>query len=55
VQNGQMLRIKGKGMPLYDSRNLYGDLLVQLNIKMPENLTLKQRELLEQMRKNFNN
>lgn len=55
AQNGQTLRLKGKGMPLYDNNNLYGDLLVQLNIKMPENLTTKQRELLEQMRRNFNN
>ncbi len=33
TQNEQILRIKGKGMPIYDRKNLYGDLLVQLNIR----------------------
>jgi curved DNA-binding protein len=53
TQNGKTLRIKGKGMPLYDSKNKYGDLIVQLNITIPEKLTPKQKELFEQLKKSF--
>jgi curved DNA-binding protein len=51
LQNGQTLRLKGKGMPVYGSKNQFGDLLIQLNIKMPDRLSSKQKELVEQMRK----
>ena len=54
AQNGQVLRLKGKGMPLYDNKNKHGDLFVQLNIRIPEKLTAKQKELVEQLKKEFN-
>jgi curved DNA-binding protein len=54
TQNGKILRIKGKGMPVYDTKNSFGDLQVQVNISVPEKLTPKQKELFEQLRKSFN-
>jgi curved DNA-binding protein len=53
TQNGKNIRIKGKGMPAYEQKNKYGDLIVHLNIKIPEKLTTKQRDLLEQIRGSF--
>ena len=53
AQNGQTLRLKGKGLPFYDNKKRYGDLLVHLNVKMPENMNNKQKELIEQLRRNF--
>ncbi len=45
TQTGDVLRIKGKGMPgLNSSRR--GDILVRINVSTPENLSHKQKELL---------
>lgn len=51
VQNGQVLRLKGKGMPYYDSEQ-YGDMLVKINVQMPKKLTAEQRELVKQLKNN---
>lgn len=48
TQNQKTLRLRGKGMPMYGKPGQFGDLLVTLNVKLPEKLTLKQRELLKQ-------
>ncbi|MEO8759446.1 MAG: J domain-containing protein [Bacteroidia bacterium] len=50
TQNGKTIRLKGKGMPVYEAPATFGDLYVNLNIKMPEKLTDKQRELFEQLK-----
>jgi DnaJ-class molecular chaperone len=39
---------------VYGKNNLFGDLLVQLQIDIPENLTPLQKNLFEQLRKSFN-
>lgn len=49
TQNGKSIRLKQKGMPLYDKSNVYGDLYIQLQILIPDKLTHKQRELFEQI------
>ncbi len=48
TQPGEVIRIKGKGMPRLNSRG-YGDLLVRVNVTIPKNLTQKQRELLTEL------
>lgn len=50
TQNGKMLRLKGKGFPVYGQEGVFGDFIVQLNIAIPESLTEKQKELYEQLR-----
>jgi len=50
TQNGKVIRIKGKGMPIYGKPNMYGDLYVQLQVHIPESLSDKQRELFEQLK-----
>jgi len=48
AQPGQRVRLKGKGMPVLRSLQV-GDLYVQMDVEIPQNLTRKQRELLEQL------
>jgi molecular chaperone DnaJ len=50
TQPGQRIRLKGKGMPVLRSRDL-GDLYVQLDVETPQNLSKRQRELLEEFEK----
>jgi molecular chaperone DnaJ len=47
TQPGQRVRLKGKGMPVLRSKDM-GDLYVQLDVETPQNLTKRQRELLEE-------
>lgn len=47
TQAGQRIRLKGKGMPVLRSQQM-GDLYIQMDVETPQNLTKKQRELLEQ-------
>lgn len=47
TQNGRQFRIKGKGMPVL-RQSAVGDLFIQVSIETPQNLTRRQRELLEE-------
>ncbi|HET9429732.1 MAG TPA: J domain-containing protein [Chitinophagaceae bacterium] len=49
TQNGKQVRIKQRGMPVYNSEK-HGDLYVVLQVHIPENLTEKQRELFEKLK-----
>ncbi len=50
TQNGKTVRLKGKGMPLYESPTTYGDLYIQLQVHIPDKLNEKQRELFEEIK-----
>ncbi|HET6996260.1 MAG TPA: J domain-containing protein [Chitinophagaceae bacterium] len=50
TQNGTKVRIKGKGFPLYKKENQFGDLIITYNVKLPTDLTEKQKEMLRQLR-----
>ncbi|MDP3915359.1 MAG: hypothetical protein Q8R96_16660 [Bacteroidota bacterium] len=41
-------------MPVYGKAGMFGDLLVQLQIDIPENITPIQKNLFEQLKKSFN-
>lgn len=47
TQNGKQFRLRGKGMPILRQPTL-GDLYIQVAIETPQNLTRRQRELLEE-------
>jgi molecular chaperone DnaJ len=53
TQQGEIIRIKGKGMPRFRGYG-NGDFLVRVRILVPEKLTDQQRTLLEQLAKEFN-
>jgi len=51
TQNGTKTRLKGKGFPLYKKEGSSGDLIITWNIKLPTNLTEKQKELFRELSK----
>lgn len=53
TQNGKSIRLKGKGMPIYEKSDVFGDLYIQLQVQIPEKLTDKQRELFEELKSSF--
>jgi curved DNA-binding protein len=50
TQNGTKVNLKGKGFPVYKNEGQFGDLQITYSIKMPTNLTDKQKELFEELR-----
>lgn len=50
TQSGTTVRLKGKGFPIYKKEGEFGDLLVTYDVKLPTNLTDKQKELFEQLK-----
>jgi curved DNA-binding protein len=50
TQNGQMIRLRGRGMPRLRREDEHGDLYVNVNVRLPTRLTERQRALLEEMR-----
>ncbi|PPL03659.1 DnaJ C-terminal domain-containing protein [Parapedobacter indicus] len=49
TQNGTKVRLKGKGFPVYKKEGHFGDLYITLAVKIPTNLTAKQKELFSQL------
>jgi curved DNA-binding protein len=51
TQNETKIRLKGKGFPVYRKEGESGDLIITFHVKIPTNLTDKQKELFEQLSK----
>jgi curved DNA-binding protein len=51
TQNGTKIKLKGKGFPVYKSKGQSGDLFVTYNIKIPTDLTDRQKELFYELSK----
>ncbi|MFI5185348.1 MAG: DnaJ C-terminal domain-containing protein [Chitinophagales bacterium] len=51
TQNGTRIKLKGKGFPVYKKEGEMGDLVITFQIKIPANLTQKQKELFEELSK----
>jgi len=51
TQNGTNMRLKGKGFPVYKKEEQFGDLYVSLDIKLPENLSEKEKALFKELAK----
>ena len=51
TQNGTKIRLKGKGFPVYRKEGQFGDLYITWNVKLPTNLTQKQKELFTELSK----
>lgn len=49
TQNGTKIRLKGKGFPVYKKEGEFGDLYVTYTVKLPAQLTDKQKELFEEL------
>ncbi|MFZ4739901.1 MAG: DnaJ C-terminal domain-containing protein [Bacteroidales bacterium] len=51
TQNGSKVNLKGKGFPVYKNEGQFGDLQLTYNIKIPTNLTEKQKALFTELSK----
>jgi curved DNA-binding protein len=51
TQNGTKIRLKGKGFPVYKKEGEFGDLYITWDVKLPTNLTQKQKDLLTELSK----
>jgi curved DNA-binding protein len=51
TQNGTKTRLPGKGFPVYKKESSFGDLYITYSIKIPVNLTDRQKELFTELSK----
>jgi len=51
TQNKTKVKLKGKGLPLYKKEDKFGDLYIDYSIKIPTNLSAKEKELFTQLSK----
>lgn len=51
IQNNTKARLKGKGFPVYKKEGSFGDLIITYNVKIPTDLTEKQKELFRELAK----
>jgi curved DNA-binding protein len=51
MQNGSTVRLKGKGFPIYKQEGKFGDLYITWQVKIPTNLTEKQKDLFRELSK----
>ena len=51
TQSDTKIRLKGKGFPVYKKEDEYGDLYITWNVKLPTNLSEKQKELFTELSK----
>ncbi|NME69256.1 DnaJ C-terminal domain-containing protein [Flammeovirga aprica] len=50
TQNGTTVKLRGKGFPKYKQDEVFGDLYITYNVKVPTSLTDEQKELIEKVR-----
>ena len=48
INNGEMLRVRGKGVPVGGSR---GDIIIRIEVEIPKRLSRKSKELIEELKK----
>lgn len=51
TQTGTKVKLKGKGFPKYKKENQFGDLIITYNVKMPDNLSTREKELFKELQK----
>ncbi len=51
TQNGTKVKLRGKGFPVYKQEGQFGDLFVTYNVKIPTNLTEKEKSLFKELAK----
>ena len=51
TQNGSKIKLTGKGFPVYKNEGQFGDLYVTYSVKIPTNLTQRQKELFAELSK----
>ena len=54
TQNGAILRIQGKGFPIYEKEEKYGDLYINVLLKLPDDLTTNELASIEKIKNMIN-
>ncbi|HEC21740.1 MAG TPA: J domain-containing protein [Chloroflexi bacterium] len=49
TQPGQLIRVRGRGMPKLNKPGEYGDLYVRVHVEIPKNLSAKERALFKEL------
>ncbi len=49
TQNGTKVKLKGKGFPVYKNENQFGDLYITYTVKIPTDLSEKEKELFKEL------
>jgi curved DNA-binding protein len=49
TQNGTIIRLKGKGFPVYKHEGQFGDLYITWNVKLPTHLSQKEKDLFTEL------
>ena len=49
TENGKTFRLKGIGMPEYESNNRFGDLYVKVSLSLPKNLSKEELSLFKKL------
>ena len=55
TQSGTKVKLKGKGFPVYKGENQFGDLIVNFQVKLPENLSEREKPLVNELKSIRNN
>ncbi|MCB0600187.1 MAG: J domain-containing protein [Saprospiraceae bacterium] len=50
MQSGKTLRLKGKGMPVYGKSDVFGDMMVRLDVELPRQLSSQEEELFRKLK-----
>lgn len=50
TQNGQTFRLRDRGMPMLNRPDQHGDLYVEVEVELPENLSQKEKELFQELK-----
>ncbi|MGB5942100.1 MAG: J domain-containing protein [Leeuwenhoekiella sp.] len=51
TENGTQVKLKGKGFPKYKKEGQFGDLIITYEIAIPKNLSDKEKELFQELKK----
>ena len=51
IQPGQSIRLAGRGIPRLNAHNKLGDLYAHVKVKIPNNLTQRQKELFQELKR----
>jgi len=54
TQSGKLLKLKGKGLPKYGDESVHGDLILEVQVQIPQQLTDEQKELFRKLKESFN-
>ncbi len=55
TQNGKVLRLRGEGVPYLHNNRKRGDMYIKIQVEVPVRLSLKQKQLLEELAVNSEN